>query len=156
MGRIADSLYRLLMKNGKFITFYRKNTSSANYSTGVKIVDRDYWNIKKVLILPGPSKRDFVYDLSYIAANKNFTYGGFFTAGQKVIVVRRIDMPFKPSQEDWFVYQNVRLNVQIVTEYDEMECFVIDVKALPAEKSYGVIDIKIEHTLQLSDGATPE
>jgi hypothetical protein len=36
---------------------------------------------------------DFVYDLAYIAAGKNFTMGGFFNMNERRIIIRKRNIP---------------------------------------------------------------
>ena len=72
----------------------RFQSSNLNTDTGAinptfDIVTR----IRKALVFPFRIQRDFVYDLSFIAANKNFVGGGFFDVKESSIVILRKDLP---------------------------------------------------------------
>lgn len=44
-------------------------------------------SIAKALILPSRTTKNFSYDLTFIAANKNFTYGGYYDSTQRDIII---------------------------------------------------------------------
>lgn len=48
--------------------------------------------IRKAILLPSRMITDFVYDLSFVAANKNFSYGGFFDKDSRVVVIDAEDI----------------------------------------------------------------
>ena len=49
--------------------------------------------IKRAIVLPNREKSEFVYDIAFMAANKNFTAGGFFNTDTIDIIVDGDDLP---------------------------------------------------------------
>lgn len=62
-------------------------------TTGDKVVtvESDI-TIRRAVVLPNRKIKDFVYDLSFVAANKNFSYGGFFDKGVRNILIDAKDL----------------------------------------------------------------
>jgi hypothetical protein len=60
-----------------------------------------------------------VYDLTYIAANKNFTYGGIFDTGKRRLILDSKDIgSYEPRIGDYFTYTNKRWNVTEVHAFE--------------------------------------
>lgn len=86
------ALYRL--KRHIAITIVLRNTASTvDLATGVITPTNTDLTIKKAILLPRKMARKFVYDISYLAANKNFTYGGEFDEGNRFLIVDFKDIP---------------------------------------------------------------
>lgn len=98
--------------------------------------DADY-SIKRAIVSPASQAGDFVYDLSFIAANKNFTYGGFFDTTQRYVIfdVRDIDkasdIEFAPDRNTDRVIINSRLyEIVRVIEAEIRRIIILHVKLL--------------------------
>ena len=93
-------------------------------------------HIKRAVILPQKLKTDFVYDLSYIAANKNFTYGGEFQAGTRSIFIDAHDLPkdFIITNEMYLTCYNRRYEIVENTLTEEMNIWCLTVKQVMATK----------------------
>ena len=54
------------------------------------------------------------YDLSFVAANKNFTYGAFFEIGDRWAIIDGLYLPkgFEISENDYVVYAAKRYDLQ--------------------------------------------
>lgn len=84
---IRRLFYNLSRRYGEDITITIPQSVTPNYQTGaVEKIVKEYF-ISNVPILPADMIRDFVYDLSFIASNKNFTYGGIFNKGERLILL---------------------------------------------------------------------
>ena len=71
-----------------------KNTTGVpNPITGVVVDSVVSATIRRAIVLPERVLKDYEYDLSFIAANKNFTYGGFFDNSETVVIIEKRDMP---------------------------------------------------------------
>jgi hypothetical protein len=93
LRQIRIILYRLKRNFGIPGTLKRRRTMSNNVKTGDIVVDYEEILIKKMIFLPRRNISDFVYDLSYIAASKNFTYGGYFDTNDRWIIIDIRDLP---------------------------------------------------------------
>ncbi|MCK5019885.1 MAG: hypothetical protein KAS32_22710 [Candidatus Peribacteraceae bacterium] len=86
-------LYPLKRERKEPIQIHQIDTNTANLETGV--IDKDYltYRIKQAIVLPVDGTRNFVYDLAYIAANKNFTGGGFFDKDRTNVIIDMKELP---------------------------------------------------------------
>jgi hypothetical protein len=89
---IRNTIYALKKDYGKPATLYTESFT-VDISTGLKNRSVTDYQVKKAILLPTDWKRKFAYDLSFVAANKNFTYGGFFDTGDKLVLIDVIDIP---------------------------------------------------------------
>ena len=89
---IDRGVKRLTRHYGKLISFVNPTTGAMNYQTGKR--ERSFTTVGSVKALVHPSKADhaFAYDLSYLAANKNFVYGGLFERGKIDLIVRTANL----------------------------------------------------------------
>lgn len=82
-------------------------------------------NIRRAVILPRAVQTDFVYDLSFIAANKNFTYGGNFEVTNQNLLVDARDVRnevgefFEIHEDDAVYIGKRRYIIQKVAKYDK-------------------------------------
>ncbi len=84
---IRRIIYTLSRKWGKPGTVYR-SVETLNTKTGVKSsVVSDTQSVSRLIILPRKMVTDFSYDLSFIASNKEFTYGGFYGKTQSLVLI---------------------------------------------------------------------
>jgi len=71
------------------------------------------------ILLPRKIATDFAYDLSYIAANKNFTYGGFFGKSSRLILVDAKDLgTYVVAKQDYVVVNSKRYVIDDLDEYE--------------------------------------
>ena len=56
------------------------------------------------------ARRRFEYDLSFIAANKNFTYGGVFETGDRIGILQYVDVgeDFDLTDRHYIVFDSVK------------------------------------------------
>lgn len=96
---ISQVLYNLKRRYGQKITIVRPTAQTVDPTTGATTETSTSIIVRLAIVLPQKMKRDFDYDLSYVAANKNFTYGGFFDVGDRYIIVDRKDLvkDYQPS-----------------------------------------------------------
>lgn len=94
-------LYRLKRSFGLPVVFKFPTKNEYNVETGV--ADREFQEIsvRRAIVLPAKVTRDFVYDLAYIASNKNFTEGGFFDKTARNVIVRSTDLKGYTPNLEW-------------------------------------------------------
>lgn len=92
LRQIRLVVYALKRAYGAKIYFYRQASITQNVKTGVIDRVQTKYSVNKAIILPSKMTRDFTYDLSFIAANKNFTYGALFDPEQRTIIVDARDL----------------------------------------------------------------
>ena len=111
LRQISLIVYKLKRQFGLPATLrYPDNDASGyNIKTGGTNITYIDLAIKRLIRLPRRNISDFVYDLSFIAANKNFTYGGEFDTNDRWFIV-----DIKDLTQD-YRYPNPVL--EITTEY---------------------------------------
>lgn len=108
-------LYSQMKRKGVRVSFIRP-TEVLNLEAGSKTVDKQIFEVRKAILLPDSLDRRFVYDLTFIANNKNFTYGALFDTAARKIIVRKADLNgYVPQLDDYMLFESDRWNlVQII------------------------------------------
>lgn len=112
LRQISVILYRLKRLYGLPATL-RTVAETYNLETGVVTPTNTDYSINRAIILPRQSIRDFVYDLSFIAANKNFTYGGLFDGDQRAMIIDAKDLPagVRPTQNMIIIFDTEQYDI---------------------------------------------
>ena len=92
LRQIKNILYQL-KKDWGIAMDLRNQTSVVDRKTGMTQKSYVSLSVRRGILLPVKLTPSFVYDLSFIAANKNFTYGGLFGAGSRVVIIDGSDVP---------------------------------------------------------------
>lgn len=116
---VRNIIYALKRRYGMKITFFRDD-EDLDLRTGKKTVDKLVVPVNRAIVLPNKSVPKFVYDLSFIATNKNFTMGGVFDAGKRRIILDSRDLTngYIPRNRDYFAFENRRWDVIEVSEFE--------------------------------------
>ena len=103
---IRNIIYKLKREYGQKLTVYRMTQNDYSVTSGKVTKDYSVQSVKRAIVLPTKIERDFVYDLAFIAANKNFTYGGLFDTNQRVIIIdnRELTTDFVFNLNDHIVF----------------------------------------------------
>jgi len=91
LRQINTILYRLKRNYSCDVKLRNRISSEVNRETGVLDMSYEALDIRAI-VLPAKAVSSFVYDLSYVAANRNFTYGGFFGSHTRTVIVDGIDL----------------------------------------------------------------
>ena len=92
LRQVKNTLYQL-KKDWGVKTDLRNQLSVVDRKTGVTQKSFVSHSIRRGILLPVTLTPSFIYDLSFIAANKNFTYGGLFGVGSRVVILDGSDVP---------------------------------------------------------------
>lgn len=135
---LRSTIYKLKRRFGSSVTFKRIDESETpDYTTGV-IEDQyiESKTVRNVIFLPFALSRNFSYDLSYIAANKNFTYGGFYDTEISTIVCDKRDLcGFSLDLDSWVMVCDVRYQVKKVLEaYQDSSILIIQIMETKGER----------------------
>lgn len=88
-----NTIYKLKQNYGKVAYLRKPTTSTSDVTTGKMTRAYDVHRINKAVILPIDTLKTFIYDLTYVAANKNFTYGAYFDKSSSFVIIDPIDLP---------------------------------------------------------------
>lgn len=136
---IRRVLYSLKRDYGTPMDLYQLISSETNPKTGKVTLDRRRISIRKAIILPSVLARKFSYDLSYIAANKNFTYGANYDINSRTVIVEANDLPsdIEIKIDDWVVIENRRYEIKSSERLEHGYGFLLSLKetlgALPLQ-----------------------
>ena len=109
LRQIKIIVYKLKRQYGRSVTVVRLTSVTPNVETGKMVIVKQEIEIRRGIVGPAKMLRDFVYDLSFIAANKNFTYGGYFDASDRALILDSKDLPsgFEPNLDDYALVDEV-------------------------------------------------
>ena len=116
------AVYRLKRNYGLAAVLYKPDTTAYTYDveTGEQIRQWITQSVRRVIRLPKDIVRLFKYDLSFIAANKNFTYGGFFGKTSRLVLIDANDLSdYIIAKGDYIVIQSRRYVVDELDKYDD-------------------------------------
>ena len=158
---LRRAIYALKREHGQAITLCRTVNNDTNFTTGRNSEDLVRINIRRAIFLPARAFRDFAYDLSFIAANKNFTYGGFFDKKLRRVLVDRRDIVREAA--DWPVDQNMhvvhkglRWEVKEFFEYEDEECIFMLLERLVGTPLMDQTSAGASESLTLTEDADGE
>ena len=92
LRQIELILYRLKREYGLPIAVRHPIQNDSDAQTGKITRTYEVYKITRAICLPTDMMRTFVYDLTYVAANKNFAYGGLFDKNTKVFIFSKKDL----------------------------------------------------------------
>jgi len=149
---LVNAIYQLKRRYGFKATLYFR-TSSVDLTTGVNSETATPTIVRRAICLPSEWARKFAYDLSFVAANKNFTYGGFFDVNERTILIDARDLPkgFEITNDYEIVIKTMRYHMVKVEHVDEDRLWILQVKSTRGELPKQVIDLAATDRLEASD-----
>ena len=91
--KMRQLLYPLKRERGESIQIHQIDDNAVNLESGAITKSYLTYKVKKAIVLPVGIARTFVYDLAFIAANKNFTGGGLFDKLFTTVIIELPDLP---------------------------------------------------------------
>lgn len=120
--RFIQSVVRTLKRRlGEQVILVNQNAAGTpDYTTGVRTGRTESSKtIRKAIVQQARNGRKFSYDLSYIAANKNFTYGGFYDSSTRTVLIDNKDLGvFVIDLDTTVTYNSKQYEVKEVAEYE--------------------------------------
>lgn len=113
-----DILYALKRQHGTPATIRRLITVDNTVETGRQSKTYEVIEIKRAILLPEEMIRGFLYDLSFIAANKNFTYGGFFDNVSRMVLIDGKDLQVELSPNDHILIDGIRESIKAIGVFE--------------------------------------
>lgn len=145
-------IYALKRKWGQALTLCRSTNISVDTETGKATSTLTKLEVRRAIILPVTSLRTFAYDLSFIAANKNFTWGGLFDTKTRIALISRRDAPsFTFDQDMWVMFKGKRMEVKNVTEFEDEEIVAFLLTGLVDGKPLDQVDESVSDDMGLTE-----
>lgn len=153
---ITNMLYDLKRRYGGVVTFHRE-VNNNDYRNGVNDLSILDWSFRKIIVLPRSLEQKFVYDLSYIATNKNFTMGAVFdTSAKRIILDARDKRDYEPALRDYFVVHGKRYDITQIDEFEFGTGYVITGQQTEGSKAREVHSVKPRNRAMFDDSADGE
>lgn len=145
--QIKERLRRLCRNRGVPADYYFVTPGTFNRTTGAQddntVVVHNY---RYVITYEVTEQRKFEYDLAFIAANTNFTYGGLFEVGDKIFILE--DKGFVPGVENHYIVQSgERYNVHKVGKFDFGAGYVVHARRTQNQEPNQVIQKTVLHVV---------
>jgi hypothetical protein len=155
---ISQALYSLKRRYGFPVDIMWRTASTVNRETGDKTVTKDSLRVGLMIVLPAAAKREFSYDLAYIAAAKNFTYGALYDTSQRQFIVDANDLPadFEITPGLWFVYKQGRYEVKDAQRFDDGTGWFVTGKQDVGVETGNVIQLHLFSEFSLTSEAEGE
>lgn len=113
-----DTLYQLKYRYGRLVYVRHPVSESADVTTGKTLRVFDVTTVRRAIVMPAEKARTAIYDLTYIASNKNFGYGGFFEENNTVVLFDYRDLKTPPTSVDHLVIDNRRYEIVKTTTFE--------------------------------------
>ena len=132
LREISKIIYRLKRNYGLGMTIWHPDTITQDILTGEVVRSYTTQYVRRGVMLPSRLVRDFVYDLAYIAAAKNFTYGAYFDPTRRFVLIDAKDLTsgFEFTPQDYIAFQNEWYNIIEVHEAENRKAWMLIVKTL--------------------------
>lgn len=149
-------LYRLKRDFGEPVNIITKGTITQNVTTGIINAVERLIRVKRAVVIDAKSSRDFVYDLSFIAANKNFTYGGLFDTASRDMIIDGIDLPkdYEPSLDDRVIIAGQRYQFKKIEITSHELAYRITLQHLEAQRTEAIEELSTGQVASLDQEAT--
>ena len=145
--RIKRSLYTLFRQGSVKIDYYTVTQGSVDFDTGEQTITTTVSNLSALMYTSTLIKK-FENDIAYLAANKNFTYGGEFLINNRLIII--MDPGFFPQTDHYVIAGDKRFNVERVQEIEPRAGFILFVRQTDGQKMRQEVSIKPHQYLEIN------
>lgn len=147
---LRDALYVMKIDYGQPGQLIKNISEHTNSATGERTVNAEVVRIPKVVLAPLSAMRKFFFDLSYMKANNNFTYGGDFDVDSTIVF---IDYHYLAAIENEMLLDGLRYQIAKV-EHVAKVFTILTMKAQKGQAVYNIINAEATSTLQVQGGVT--
>lgn len=121
--------------------------------------NRGYLNVSKStlhpkgIILPTEHLRKFFQDVGYLRANSNFTYGGNLDFRDKIILVRRKQLPpnFDLNLTHQVLHKGLRYDSVKIEEIFDRLAYAITLKHTEGTLNYNQTDVRVDDQVDIQE-----
>lgn len=149
MASHIDSTLYDLEKEYKATFVMREWNITSNPETGEKVKDKKQWTIIGIQ-LPRTLARKFFYDVGYLRANSNFTYGATNDFKDIILIVRKTRLPHIALDLNRdVVFENKRYDVAQIDDFDG--AWAITLKHVEGSVTYNEFNVGTSDRVSLGD-----
>lgn len=133
LRQIELVLYRLKREYGLPVILRKPTRNENDIQTGKITREYSVCKIRKAICLPADLMRTFIYDLTYVAANKNFAYGGLFDKTVKIFILDKKDIKIDGAKvsvtmDDHIVYKTKKFDMVAIDETEDGTSYLLKTK----------------------------
>ena len=152
--QIQLTLYKLKRDFGVPINVIYATTSTRDLETGDTTFTETSFKLHKAIVLSDKETRAAIYDLTFIAANKNFVYGGLFDSSTRLVVLDKRDLPkgYEPTLDHRFTIDGERFQFKSIEKTMPSAGYLITCVRLTNQTVEDVKTLQMENTLEVSHG----
>jgi hypothetical protein len=158
LAQFKGLLYSLKRRFGCPLDVYNQSPESIDLTTGRATITKSSIQIARAIIMPSQVHRSFSYDIGYLKANSNFTYGGIYTEGTRQIIIDRADLPpgytIDSTDQFYIVYDGCRYEIKEVAEFEYKLAYLITANRLDGAIINEIFNLQIRDQLCLSEELT--
>lgn len=148
---IRRVLYSVKRQYPTRVVIHRRSNKTYDPETGAKTASVESWEVDRAIMLQGDTSRKFVYDLTFIANNKDFTYGGHFDTKKRRLIVDRQDLPadFEPKKDDYIVAEGQRYEIENIEDFEYKAAIVYTMEHVIGSENVAVEEQSVWSTLHI-------
>ena len=149
-------LYSLKRQWGTSFDYFQILLSEVDDRTGTRRIQRELLKLSAVL-LPQNQIRKFIQDIGYLAADKNFTYGGLNDYNTLTIVIDAMDLPknFQVNLNGYINYNGKRYERVSFSNLAEA-AYILIARGVEGAYKYGRLEETCFNELQFQEVLTYE
>ncbi len=148
---IRKVLYTLKREYGFDITFHKMTGQTLDLEDGTSTQTFEIKRIKRAIVLPDSKRDTFEYDLAFIAAAKNFTYGGSYTTSLRRIIIDRQDLgDYTIELRDYIIWNEKRWEVAKIDSYELETGFIVQIRLVEGVVRYQITEMDLESAVVFS------
>jgi hypothetical protein len=148
-------VYDLKRDYGFPVTVVKTESTTVDLESGVKRPTLSYRVIQRAIFLPARAFQSFVYDLTYVATNKNFTSGAFFNPTDRTIFVDARDTDdFEIKVDDRILYNGEEYIVAEVRDFIAQVLFGVKMRHVTGQILDDPANSVIAESVTVTDAAT--
>lgn len=143
---ISGILYRLKREYGQPIKWFHLVSTIRNLDSGLLSASYLSQSIKRAVVFPSRLDREFKYSLSFIAANKNFTYGGNYDVKTRHVLIdnKELQLGVPMNINDFIELNERRYEIADIEEFADSKATLLVIKRLDAAEepmsNNGIVD----------------
>lgn len=142
---IRNTLYEMKKRYSGKIGVYRQTPNVVDTKAGTRSYSTTSYEIGKAIVLPVSIQTKFAYDISYLAANKNFTYGGLYAVGQRVFIIDKRDLSIELLKSDYIIFEHKKYEIKVLEKLDFDLGYIVTAKHLDGELPNEISNQKVRN-----------
>lgn len=148
---ISDILYDFKKDYPIEVKYITIDSSTYQVETGNRDIPKTFYYFTAVM-LPQSLARKFIQDIGYLAANKNFTYGGLNDFNTLIILVRACDFPsnLKPDLDGYCILNKERYSKVTIGTLGDAG-YIIALKRIMGDFPFDMHKVLVEDSLDIQE-----